>query len=100
MNGRRNFKENKLKKGETSKSLKNIAVSMKKYLPAMILSLIFIIAYVLISVIAPNILSDLTNTIATGLFNGHINMNKIAHYGYILLTLYIICHQVIWYHNN
>ena len=90
MNGRRNFKENKLKKGETSKSLKNIAVSMKKYLPAMILSLIFIIAYVLISVIAPNILSDLTNTIATGLFKGHINMNKIAHYGYILLTLYII----------
>ncbi len=90
MNRRGNFQKEKLKKGETSKSLKNIAVSMKKYLPLMILSLCFIIAYVVISVIAPNVLKKLTDTITAGLFAGHINMNKIAHFGYILLALYII----------
>lgn len=72
------------------KSLGQLAVSMKKYLPALILCLLFIIAYVVISVISPSVLSDLTNVITTGSTSQSIDMDKIAHYGIILAVLYVV----------
>ncbi len=72
------------------KSLSQLAVSMKKYLPALILCLLFIIAYVVISVISPSVLSDLTDVITTGSTSQSIDMDKIAHYGIILAVLYVI----------
>lgn len=72
------------------KSLSQLAVSMKKYLPALILCLLFIIAYVVISVISPSVLSDLTNVITTGSTSQSIDMDKIAHYGIILAVLYVV----------
>ena len=72
------------------KSLGQLAVSMKKYLPALILCLLFIIAYVVISVISPSVLSDLTDVITTGSTSQSIDMDKIAHYGIILAVLYVI----------
>lgn len=72
------------------KSLGQLAVSMKKYLPALILCLLFIIAYVVISVISPSVLSDLTDVITTGSTSQSIDMDKIAHYGIILTVLYVV----------
>lgn len=72
------------------KSLGQLAVSMKKYLPALILCLLFIIAYVVISVISPSVLSDLTDVITTGSTSQSIDMDKIAHYGIILAVLYVV----------
>ncbi len=72
------------------KSLSQLAVSMKKYLPALILCLLFIIAYVVISVISPSVLSDLTNVITTGSTSQSIDMDKIAHYAIILAVLYVV----------
>lgn len=72
------------------KSLSQLAVSMKKYLPALILCLLFIIAYVVISVISPSVLSDLTDVITTGSTSQSIDMDKIAHYGIILAVLYVV----------
>lgn len=72
------------------KSLSQLAVSMKKYLPALILCLLFIIAYVVISVISPSVLSDLTDVITTGSTSQSIDMDKIAHYGIILAVFYVV----------
>lgn len=72
------------------KSLGQLAVSMKKYLPALILCLLFIIAYVVISVISPSVLSDLTNVITTGSTSQSIDMDKIARYGIILAVFYVV----------
>lgn len=72
------------------KSMSQLAASMKKYLPALILCLLFIIAYVVISVISPNVLSDLTNVITKGSTAQNIDMDKIAHYGIILAVLYVV----------
>lgn len=72
------------------KSLSQLAVSMKKYLPALILCLLFIIAYVVIFVISPSVLSDLTDVITTGSTSQSIDMDKIAHYGIILAVLYVV----------
>lgn len=72
------------------KSLSQLAVSMKKYLPALTLCLLFIIAYVVISVISPSVLSDLTNVITKGSTSQSIDMDKIAHYGIILAVFYVV----------
>lgn len=74
---------------ELKKSLGQIALSMKKYLPGLIVCVICILAYVVISVLSPNVLSDLTNVITNGSANKNIDMEKIAYYGILLLVLYI-----------
>ena len=79
----------KMNKAELKKSMVQIGASMKKYYPALVCCLLFILAYVIISVISPNILSDLTNTITDGSTNRTIDMDKIAHYGIILSILYV-----------
>lgn len=84
-----NMKREKLSTKETVKSLKQISLSMKKYLPFLIISIICILAYVIISVISPNVLSDLTNTITAGSASQNIDMDKLAHYGIILVVLYV-----------
>lgn len=74
---------------ELKKSLGQIALSMKRYLPGLIVCVICILAYVVISVLSPNVLSDLTNVITNGSANKNIDMEKIAYYGILLLVLYI-----------
>ena len=46
----------KMAKGEMNKSLIKIGQSMRRYWPAIFVSFFFIIGYVVIAVIAPNIL--------------------------------------------
>lgn len=87
--GRPRMKKNeKMNMAQLKKSLGQISLSMKKYLPALIVCAILILAYVVISVISPNVLSDLTNVITDGSTNHNIDMDKITHFGIILLCLY------------
>ncbi len=78
----------KLSKEQLKKTMGQIALSMKKYIPALALCIVLILGYVVISVISPNILSDLTNEIVQGSANQNINMDNIVRYGILLLSLY------------
>ncbi len=78
----------KLSREQLKKTMGQIALSMRKYIPALVLCVILILGYVVISVISPNILSDLTNEIVQGSAKQNINMDNIVHYGILLLCLY------------
>ncbi len=81
--------DEKLSKEQIKKTMGQIALSMKKYIPALVLCVVLILGYVIISVISPNILSDLTNEIVQGSAKQNINMDSIVHYGILLLSLYV-----------
>ncbi len=81
--------DEKLSKEQLKKTMGQIALSIKKYIPALVLCVVLILGYVIISVISPNILSDLTNEIVQGSAKQNINMDNIVHYGILLLSLYV-----------
>ena len=81
--------KDKMNIAQLKKSLGQIALSMKKYFPALLLCAVLILGYVVISVIAPDVLSSLTNVITTGSTGKNIDLDKITHYGIILLILYV-----------
>ncbi len=81
--------DEKLSKEQLKKTMGQIALSMKKYIPALVLCVVLILGYVIISVISPNILSDLTNEIVQGSAKQNINMDSIVRYGILLLSLYV-----------
>lgn len=80
----------KMAKGEMNKSLVKIGQSMRRYWPAIFVSFFFIIGYVVIAVIAPNILKDLTNTIVSGAESRTIDIDKISSFGTTLAILYVV----------
>lgn len=80
----------KMAKGEMNKSLVKIGQSMRRYWPAIFVSFFFIIGYVVIAVIAPNILKDLTNTIVSGAESRTIDIDKISGFGTTLAVLYVV----------
>lgn len=80
----------KMAKGEMNKSLVKIGQSMRRYWPAIFVSFFFIVGYVVIAVIAPNILKDLTNTIVSGAESRTIDMDKISGFGTTLAILYVV----------
>lgn len=80
----------KMAKGEMNKSLVKIGQSMRRYWPAIFVSFFFIIGYVVVAVIAPNILKDLTNTIVSGAESRTIDMDKISGFGTTLAILYVV----------
>ena len=80
----------KMAKGEMNKSLVKIGQSMRRYWPAIFVSFFFIVGYVVIAVIAPNILKDLTNTIVSGAESRTIDIDKISGFGTTLAILYVV----------
>ncbi len=80
----------KMAKGEMNKSLVKIGQSMRRYWPAIFVSFFFIVGYVVIAVIAPNILKDLTNTIVSGAESRTIDMDRISGFGTTLAILYVV----------
>ncbi len=80
----------KMAKGEMNKSLVKIVQSMRRYWPAIFVSFFFIVGYVVVAVIAPNILKDLTNTIVSGAESRTIDMDKISGFGTTLAILYVV----------
>ena len=69
---------------------KKLFKSLKPYYPAIIISFIFIIGSVLISIFAPQVLKDFTNEIANNAVNKTIDMDKIFTYGMTLIVMYIV----------
>lgn len=84
-----NFKKDKVSKKELGKALKNILGTSKKFYAPIIISAIFILAGVVISIIAPQYLSKMTNEIASNALKQTINIDIVAKNGFILLGLYI-----------
>lgn len=69
---------------------KKLFKSLRPYYPAIIISFIFIIGSVLISIFAPQVLKDFTNEIANNAVNKTIDMDKIFSYGMTLIVMYIV----------
>ena len=76
----------KLKKGEFKRNIGKLAVYMSRYLIPIIVSLVFTIGATLISIFAPQILSDLVNVITGGI---PIDMNELARFAVILIVFYV-----------
>lgn len=87
----RNVGPNKVqeKPKDFKKSMKKLLMWDKKLLPFYILAIIFAISGSICSIIGPNGLSNLTDTITEGVLTG-INFDKIKSIGLFLLTVYII----------
>ncbi len=69
---------------------KKLFKSLRPYYLAIIISFIFIIGSVLISIFAPQVLKDFTNEIANNAVNKTIDMDKIFTYGMTLIVMYIV----------
>lgn len=75
-----------MNKGEFTKNIGKLAVFMKRYLPPIIISLIFTVGSTLLSIFAPQILSDLVNVISGGV---PIDMNEVTRFAIILIVFYL-----------
>ncbi len=84
------FKQEKLEKKDLSVIMKNISVSMRKYFPLMILSLFLLIGSVVISVLSPDWLKKMTDTINDGAASKNIDLTEIARIGTILVVMYVL----------
>ena len=70
--------------------LKKMFSSIKPYFPFIALAMLFIVTSVVLSIIAPQFLSDLTNEIANNAISNSINMDKVWHISTILIIFYVI----------
>ena len=74
----------------TKQDLHNLFSSIKPYTPFILLAMIFIIISVVLSIVAPNYLSDLTNEMANNSISKSIDIDKIWHIATILISFYAI----------
>ena len=82
----------KLKKGEFIKNIKKLLLFMRPYYIPVALSLIFTVGSTLLSIFAPQILSDLVNVITAGITSvpaRPVDMGKLAHFAVILIIFYV-----------
>ena len=81
----------KMPKQKSSKEdIKKLFKSLKPYFPFILLAMVFIITSVVLSIIAPQYLSDLTNEMANNAIANNIDMDKIWHIATILIIFYAI----------
>ncbi len=90
MRPRMNTEKSNMTKEEKMKSYKNLFSSMKKYFPYIIVSIICTIISVVISILAPQWLSDLSNVITSGAANSSIDMNEIQRIAIVLIVFYVV----------
>ena len=81
----RNFEKPK----NFKKAIGNVLLYGKKFLPLMIISVVLAIASSVLSVIGPNKLSDLSNTILDGMFTG-IKMEVVTSIALTLVLIYAL----------
>ena len=82
----------KLKKGEFTKNIKKLLLFMRPYYIPVALSLIFTVGSTLLSIFAPQVLSDLVNVITAGITSvpaSPVDMGKLAHFAVILIIFYV-----------
>jgi len=74
----------------TKADLKKLLKSIRPYYPFILIAMIFIITSVVLSILAPNYLSDLTNEMANNSISKSINIDKIWHIATVLIIFYSI----------
>ncbi len=84
---RHSFANNKEKIDK--KDLAKYLSSTKTFLPYIIISCILLLGYVILQILSPQYLSDMTNLIAVSGNGNSIDIDKVTHYLIILLCFYI-----------
>ena len=74
----------------TKADLKKLLKSIRPYYPFILIAMIFIITSVVLSILAPNYLSDLTNEMANNSISKSIDIDKIWHIATVLIIFYSI----------
>ncbi len=74
----------------TKADLKKLLKSIRPYYPFILIAMIFIITSVVLSILAPNYLSDLTNEMANNSISRSIDIDKIWHIATVLIIFYSI----------
>ena len=77
-----------LKKGEFKKNIAKLVVFMRPYYLPILLSLVFTVGATLISIFAPQILSDLVNVITASFGGSPVNMTELGRFAFILIVFY------------
>ena len=87
-----------MKKGEFTKNIKQLLSFMRRYAAPIIVSLVFTVAGTVISIYAPQVLSDLVNVITGGITMTGVNidMNELARFAIILIVFYV-CNALCTY---
>ena len=78
-----------LKKGEFVKNIKKLVLFLKAYYIPIIVSLVFTVGSTLLSIFAPQILSDLVNVITASFGGSPVDMGELAHFAIILIIFYV-----------
>ena len=86
----------KLQKGEFTKNIGKLAVFMKRYIWPIIISIIFTIGATVLSIFAPQILSDLVDVITVGIDGTLIDMSEVARFA-IMLIIFYVCNALCTY---
>ena len=74
---------------DLKKALKNLAKFSKKYMPFLIIGVLCAILSSIFSIIAPDHLSDLVNTITNGIMTG-IDFDEVNRIARLLITIYLL----------
>lgn len=85
------YSDEKLNKGEFGKNIAKLAVYMRRYLLPIAISLIFTVGATVISIYAPQVLSDLVDVITGGITadGANIDMSELARFAIILIVFYV-----------
>ncbi|MCD7729442.1 MAG: ABC transporter ATP-binding protein/permease [Clostridia bacterium] len=93
--GRRNFNDAPAPKGSFKKNMGKLIKAFRAYYIPILISIIFTVAAVVISIIAPQFLSDLTDELSNGLYGLTVDIDVIWHFAIILIVFYVcnaLCH--------
>ena len=77
-----------LKKGEFVKNIKRLIIFMRPYYLPIVISLVFTAASTVISIFAPQVLSDLVNVITASFGGSPIDMGELGRFAVILIVFY------------
>ena len=85
-----------LKKGEFVKNIKRLIIFMRPYYLPTVISLVFTAASTVISIFAPQVLSDLVNVITASFGGSPIDMGELGRFAVILIVFYV-CNALCTY---
>ena len=85
-----------LKKGEFVKNIKRLIIFMRPYYLPIVISLVFTAASAVISIFAPQVLSDLVNVITASFGGSPIDMGELGRFAVILIVFYV-CNALCTY---
>ena len=89
MMGRRAMMGPRPKNVDMKKSVGKLMGSFRKYLPQLLVSFVCVAISVVIAIIAPQFLKDLTNEMTDGAAKGAIDLDKIGEIAIVLVVFYV-----------